>query len=350
MSFAFPILNDYQPGLPATELARVKTMKLAPTQKWRLFASILFCFQRLGTMKGLLSGCMWLLPAIAFSQDFTGQFPYHKKTEYFDFYYLRDSPRIPEITRFADGFVQLVNRDFFNTDFDYPIRVLVFEDRAQYKQFLTQQLHIADPPNFGIYIYRNKFFATYEDSGLGTFAHEILHPLVEKNLKGRPQWAMEGIPTFFEKFYGYWRNGELVTYWGYQNPWRIQQLGTNLTQLDLKQIIAEDGWSADFNWVEHNESSCRMASVFLWQQGRLKRFLTLIATHDKAGYPTYFEAAMEMPVEKIIPLWQDYLNDVTTRRTKILHLPASSIFDDGTAFTNFVKANDISLEQPKTAR
>jgi hypothetical protein len=175
-------------------------------------------------MNRILLGWLLLLPAIVFSQDFTSQFPCHKQTAYFDFYYLRESPRIPKITRFADGFVRLVNRDFFKADFDYPIRVLVFEDREQFKQFLIRQLHIADPPNFGVYVYRYKFFATYEDSGLGTFAHEILHPLVERNLKDRPQWAMEGIPTFFEKFYGYWQGGELTAFWGYQNPWRIQQL------------------------------------------------------------------------------------------------------------------------------
>jgi hypothetical protein len=75
--------------------------------------------------------------------------------------------------------------------------------------------------------------------------------------------------------------------------------------------------------------------------------LNLIAKHDQAGYPTYFEAAMEMPVEKIIPLWQDYLNNVAAQRTKILHLPPSSILDDETTFTNFVTANGISLVQPK---
>jgi hypothetical protein len=299
-------------------------------------------------MNRILLGWLLLLPATVFSQDFTSKFPCHKQTAYFDFHYLRESPRIPEITRFADGFVRLVNRDFFKADFDYPIRVLVFEDREQFKQFLIRQLHIADPPNFGVYVYRYKFFATYEDSGLGTFAHEILHPLVERNLKDRPQWAMEGIPTFFEKFYGYWQGGELTAYWGYQNPWRIQQLGTNLTELDLKQVIAAPKETEASSSVERSESSWRMVSVFLWQQGRFKRFLNLIATHDKAGYPTYFEAAMEMPVEKIIPLWQDYLNGVAAQRTKLLHLPPSSIFDEETTFTNFVTTNGISLIQPKT--
>ena len=284
--------------------------------------------------------------AVDLPQDFTNQFPYHKKTGYFDFYYLRDSPKISEIARFADGFVKLVDRDFFKADFDYPICVLVFENRPQFQQFLIQQLHIPDPPSFGVYIYRYKFFATYEDSGLGTFAHEILHPLVERNLKDRPQWAMEGIPTFFEKFYGYWQDGELVAYWGYQNPWRIQQLGNNLTQLDLQQVIAGTDRTEASLAVERTESSWRMVSVFLWQQGRFKRFLNLIATHDKAGYPTYFEAAMEMPVKKILPLWQNYLNDAAVHRAEILQLPASSILGDGITFTNYVNAFGISLEQP----
>jgi len=114
----------------------------------------------------------------------------------------------------------------------------------------------------------------------------------------------------------------------------------------LNQVIADPKETEASSAVERSESSWRMASVFLWQQGRFKRFLNLIATHDKTGYPTYFEAAMEMPVEKILPLWQDYLNDAAAHRTKILQLPASSILGDGITFTNFVNANDISLEQP----
>jgi hypothetical protein len=294
--------------------------------------------------------CLLFLPMVIWSQDFTSQFPYHKQTQYFDFYYLRESPRISQITRFADGFVRLVNRDFFKADFDYPIRVLVFENREQFKQFLIEQLHIPDPPNFGVYVYRYKFFATYEDSGLGTFAHEILHPLVERNLPDRPQWAMEGIPTFFEKFYGYWQNGELVAYWGYQNPWRIQQLGDNLAMLDLKTAVADTEQTQASSAVERTESSWRMVSVFLWQQGRFKRFLNLVATHDKASYPTYFEAAMEMPFAKILPLWQDYLNDVVAHHTSILLLPASTILDDQSEFNTFVQANDVPLAQPENEK
>jgi hypothetical protein len=73
----------------------------------------------------------------------------------------------------------------------------------------------------------------------------------------------------------------------------------------------------------------------------------LVAAHDKAGYPTYFEAAMQMPVEKILPLWQDYLNDVAAQRTKIIWLPPSQILGNEALFQNFIQSNYISLEQPK---
>jgi hypothetical protein len=281
---------------------------------------------------------------------FHGQLPFHKKTEHFDFYSVRDSPRITEIARFADGYVKLINRDFFKANFDFPIRALVFEDRDQFQQFLRQKMDMPNPPGFGIYVNEppNRFFATYEDSGMGTFAHEILHPLVERNLRDHPQWAMEGIPTFFEKFYGYWKGDELTVYWGYQNPWRIQALGENLTHLDLKKLVADTDQTEHYGSGEHSESAQRMASVFLWQQGRFKRFLNLVATRDKAGYPTYFEAAMQMPIEKILPLWQDYLDNVAAQRAKIMRLPPSKIFDDEANFQDFVRAWAISLDQPKT--
>jgi hypothetical protein len=300
------------------------------------------------TNRFLLCGFCFL-GAAAFADDFTGQFAYHKKTQYFDFYAASDSPKIQEITRFADGFVRLVNRDFFTADFDYPIQVLVFPTREQFKQFMIERLHIPDPPNFGIYEYANKFFATYEDSGLGTFAHEILHPLVERNLNERSRWAIEGIPTFFEKFYGYWDGNELVAYWGYQNPWRIAQLGGNLQKLDLKQVLADPTHIEASVSAERGESAWRMASVFLWQQGRFKRFLNLIAKHERAGFPTYFEGAMKMPIEKIIPIWQWYLDDVAGERGKIMRLPPSSVFGDQAAFRSFVNAHDISLAQAKEA-
>jgi hypothetical protein len=304
--------------------------------RYDLFAvkQILFCF-------------LLLFPILTQSQSLIDQFPCRTQTKFFDFHYKSNSAKIPEIVQFSDAFINLLNQKFFKADFDYPIQVLVLNNREEFKELWVHQLHFDDPPYYGVYIPTYKLFATYPDAGIGTFTHEILHPLIERNLKGHPAWATEGIPTFFEKFYGYWKSNELVAYWGYQNPWRISQLGTNLTRIDLGTIVSYSESSTDFRMIERNESSLRMVSVFLWEQGRFKRFLKLIAGHDKKGFHSYFEAAMGMPLKQILPLWQDYLNDVSEHRSKILSLPVSTICDDEAAFQIFVVNHEISLFQPK---
>lgn len=287
-------------------------------------------------MKMILYFWLLLAPVIAVAQDYLEQFPLQQQTKYFDFRYKQHPEKIKAIARFADGFISIVNRDFFKADFDYPIRVLVLEDRASFQNFLRQQFGIADPPNFGIFLYRYNLFATYEDSGLGTFAHEIMHPLVERNLKDRPIWAIEGIPTFFEKFYGYWQNDELVVNWGYQNPWRIEMLGTNLVQLDLREIVSTMETPG-----KYRESDRRLVSVFLWEQGRFKQFLQLIQKREKNGYDSYFEAAMGMSIDRIVPLWQGYLNKIAVRHGEIMRLPSSNVLPDEPTFQKFIEVHGI---------
>jgi hypothetical protein len=230
------------------------------------------------------------------SETFEAQFPFRHQTTYFDFRLQSESPQNARTIRLSDNFVDIVKHDFFNADRGYPIRVFICQDEGKFVQFMHRDLEIQDPSDFGIYIFSRKLLATYEDSGLGTFAHEALHPLVEENLPHRPPWAIEGVPTFFEKFYGYWNGGQLVLYWGFQNPWRIRELGPELTQLDLRRIVSENGRP------EQNESKLRMAVMFLWEQGRLRRFLRLVAANNRLGYPTYFEAAMGMSMDKITPI------------------------------------------------
>ena len=283
---------------------------------------------------------MLLLSAVTMAQGYLEQFSSRQQTKYFEFHYKRNPERIAAIARFADGFVTLLNRDFFKADFDYPIRVLVLEDRGAFQEFLRREFRVDDPPNFGIYLPAHKLFATYEDSGLGTFTHEILHPLVERNLKDRPLWAMEGIPTFFEKFYGYWKDDEPVVRWGYQNPWRIEMLGTNLTRLDLKNLLTTKQTQGQFR-----ESDLRTVSMFLWEQGKFQRFLQLIQQREKHGYDSYFEAALEMPIERVLPLWKRYLIEVAARRSQVLRLPPSAILPDEPTFQKFIKFHQVPVEK-----
>jgi len=269
------------------------------------------------------------------SQSYSEQLPLRQQSKYFDFRFKQHLEKIKAVARFADAFIDIVNRDFFEAEFDYPIRVLVTEDSAAHRTLVSEQFGVTDP-TMGIFLYKYNLFATYEDSGLGTFAHEIMHPLVERNLKDRPVWAIEGIPTFFEKFYGYWRGDELVVHWGFQNPWRIKQLGTDLARLDLPEILATTR-------AKEKESEQRLVSIFLWEQGKFKQFLDLVKRREKNGYDSYFEAAMEMPIGRVIPLWQDYLAGIAARRSEILRLPLSATLPNENAFHKFAASYGISV-------
>jgi hypothetical protein len=275
------------------------------------------------------------------SEIFETRFPFHQQTTYFDFRLQSESPQNAQTVRLSDNFVVILKRDFFHADRGYPIRVFICQDEGKFVQFMHRDLEIQDPSDYGIYLFSKKLLATYEDSGLGTFAHEALHPLVEENLPHRPAWAVEGVPTFFEKFYGYWNGGQLILYWGFQNPWRIRELGPELTRLDLSRIVSENGIS------DQNESKLRMAAIFLWEQGKLRRFLRLVAAGNRLGYPTYFEAAMGMSMGKITPIWHSYLESVEQNRAEILSLPISTVLPSQAEFQAFVKTHSISLKQIK---
>lgn len=233
--------------------------------------------------------------------------------------------RLALYATFSDMFVELVDREFFRVKTRFPIQVFVLEDRERFKSFLQAVFGVAMPPEFGIYLPEAGAFVTYDGSGLGTFTHEIMHALVEESLLQRPAWAMEGIPAFFEKFYGYVQNGRLQVQWGYQNPWRIEQLGPALKNLKLIRIVNGS----------QSTSEKRLVSVFLHRRGKFKRFLELVQADDRRGYRTRLEAAFEKPLNEIENDWQRYLQEIENNRQQIMRLPSSHIYDTPEQYRQF---------------
>ena len=276
----------------------------------------------------LLLGLMLSFSAIA--EPFpTNSFPNRLKTEYFNFYFNCPPKDLAQITRFSDAYIHWLKQNYFDPKFKYPIGVVVLNDTAEMQKFIRDSLGVKDPPGFGIYFPEYRTFFTRKDSGLGTFAHEILHPLVEANLPRRPNWSNEGIPTFFEKFYGYYSGSNLVMSVGYQNPWRIKALGENLPHLDLQEIVSR----ADiYKW---SESDLRLVTVFLWEQGKLKDFIRLIQANDKKGQNTFLEAALGTTIAEIRPQWEQYTKRIYNQRAVISQLPPSLILPDRKTYEQF---------------
>lgn len=134
-------------------------------------------------------------------ENFETRFPFHQQTTYFDFRLQSESPQNAQTVRLSDNFVVILKRDFFHADRGYPIRVFICQDEGKFVQFMHRDLEIQDPSDYGIYLFSKKLLATYEDSGLGTFAHEALHPLVEFQRMGY-QTRMNPNCAWRRYFYG----------------------------------------------------------------------------------------------------------------------------------------------------
>lgn len=243
------------------------------------------------------------------------------------FAFYSDLPRakLETYVEFSNLFLDVVDRDFIQLRNLKKLAAVVTSDQNGMQRFLSQRLRMNEPPLYGIYIAEHNLFVTYDGSGIGTFAHEIIHPVVATELPAMPSWGWEGIPAFFEKFYGYKEGNRLYLKWGYQNPWRIRSLGESLLRLKLIDVIHRS----------QNQSELRLVSVFLYQRGKLRSFLDLVRNGDRKGSENYLEAAFGGRLPDLEPEWQKYLATVYARRQQIYNLPLSSYFRSRQEFLQF---------------
>lgn len=260
--------------------------------------------------------------------DWARDFPHHHRGRLFDLHYQRAGWDATAVAGVADAFVELFDREFVPVRLERRLDVVVLPDRAALQRYLRDVLGMDLGSPMGTYLPTLGVLATYEDSGLGTFTHLIVRALVERALPGCPSWAVEGLPAFFEKFLGYWDGDRLVVQWGYQSPWRLQALGDRLEGLELARVVASDDRSPS----GAGGSEARLVAVFLWQHGRLQRFLRLVAARDRAGFASYLEAAMDRPLAELVPLWQAYLAELAAHRAAALRIPPSAVYPDRAAF------------------
>ena len=96
-----------------------------------------------------LIALLLLLPVITWAAgpadndvDFDGRL----RTEHFDFRFPADQgPAVRDIARFAEGFPAVLQKDFVDPKFAYPIKVLVLPTREAFQGYLRSRLTVALP-------------------------------------------------------------------------------------------------------------------------------------------------------------------------------------------------------------
>ena len=105
-------------------------------------------------------------------------FPSKIDSRRFAFYSDLPREKLESYAEFSNLFLDVVDRDFIQLRNLKKLSALVTSDQNGMQRFLSQRLRRNEPPLYGIYIAEHNLFVTYDGSGIGTFAHEIIHPVV----------------------------------------------------------------------------------------------------------------------------------------------------------------------------
>lgn len=109
-------------------------------------------------------------------------------------------------------------------------------------------------------------------SGLGTATHELVHHFMAvSNIADYPDWINEGLPTFFEKFIGYFDNNEeLHISFGYFSNWRFPITKSYIDKYQSGELLTTD-----------SQCLCRAFILYLHKQHYLKQFIRKL--YDQEG-------------------------------------------------------------------
>ena len=247
-------------------------------------------------------------------------FQEHKTTKHFTFYYNSDARYISGYSFFTNTLVDHIQNEYFAPDFSGNIDYYVLKDAIEYKNFLARQLGVKESGGWGVYLPERNALVTYEAAGLGTFGHITMYPIIGNRLADGPHWIKQGIPTLFEKIYGYLEGENLILSYGFHNPWRLEKLG-DLTKLNLEEIIKSDSTRAG------SASKSRLVVTFIHQNGVFPVFIQSLLSNNKGEYDTFIEYAFKRQMPALEQMWDKYLADIEGNLDEILSTPSSQMFE-----------------------
>src|SRR6185295_9071203 len=81
------------------------------------------------------------------------------------------------------------------------LSVYLFPDARPYQAYCKRRYGDDCGTPYGFYRPAERRIVMNIGPGIGTLTHELVHPLVEADFPGAPDWINEGIASLFEQFY-----------------------------------------------------------------------------------------------------------------------------------------------------
>jgi hypothetical protein len=266
-------------------------------------------------------------------------FKYELHSKHFSFYAVTKSESSKNYADYLEDFLAWLNTNLIAVPPKWHLSVYLYPDVATLNaEGCTRGMRRKME---GRFVQSQDAVFSYEECGIGTLTHELMHKVLHENFKELEPWAKEGIPTLFECLYGYKTAAEPNLYIGFQSPWRLRELDTRLSRLTLAEITspraAED---------PYEESDKRMLSTFLVAQGKLKEYVGLARSGNHRGYNTLVEATFRKQMNEIEPEFKSFIDTIVRNRTKLMAAPPSAYFHERHEFEDFCKRHATALQCP----
>lgn len=80
------------------------------------------------------------------------------------------------------------------------VAVLLFDSAPPYRAYCQARWGEPCPSPFGFYASDSRTVVMNAGPGIGTLTHELVHPIVEADFPGAPDWINEGLASLYEAF------------------------------------------------------------------------------------------------------------------------------------------------------
>lgn len=177
----------------------------------------------------------------------------------------------------ASAVTQRVLQAYFNGRFakrpERAVSVYLFQDATGYERYCQERWSQACGSPYGFYRPDERRIVMNIGTGLGTLTHELVHPIVESDFPGAPEWLNEGLASLFEAF-TLPSSGEVHGVKNWRHPRLLRALGSTKERVEasLPHLLGLNdaqfrGESEDLNYA-----TARYFCQWLDQRGQLWPF------------------------------------------------------------------------------
>ncbi len=218
-----------------------------------------------------------------------------------------DTPRTFERCKQTVSWVcRHLYRDFFSRRPDKPIRIFLFRDKSTYEEYCKTAYQKPPSTPFGFYLARERKLVVNAATGLGTLAHELVHPLLAEDFPAVPSWFNEGFASLYEQSGE--RAGRMV---GLVN-WRLRGLQKALREdkgVPFRGLLnaSSERFYGDERGV--NYATARYLCLYLQETGRLADFYKAFkaASDDDPTGAATLEKICGDKLEVIEKTWREWV-------------------------------------------